>query len=122
MSLATKMQALATKLLQVDRFGNSATFSHPTRTYDRTTGKTTTTSTATLVTTIGGPSGVNPKLVNGTTVKESDQVVYVEASQLTFVIDPAVTSVTINSKTYAITEVTPYRVNDIDVAMRLVIR
>lgn len=123
MSFATRLQSLVTRLTAVDRLGNSATFSHPNETYDRATGKVVVNAPpTTLATTIGGPIGVNPKLANGTTVQESDQVIYAEASQMTFTIVPGQTRVTINTKVYAIVSVEPYRVNDTDVAFKLMIR
>jgi hypothetical protein len=106
------------------KFGNSATFNHPNadKVYNRETGKTTEGSPTVLPTSIGGPIGVSPRLVNGDTIQESDQIIYVEESRLTFTIEPGETTVTIDGKTFAITEVKPFRTQDVDVAFRLVIR
>ena len=124
MTFATRMQALATRMTKVTKFGNSATFTHPNadKTYDRTTGKTTAGADITLATTIGGPIGVSPRLIDGSTVQENDQVIYVEATRLTFTIVPGETTVAVNGEVYAIVDITPFRTQDTDVAFRLVIR
>lgn len=123
-SFPLRMQALATRLMQTTKFGNSATFSHPNidKVYARGTGKTTEGTPTSLPTTIGGPIGVAAKLINGDTIQESDQIIYVEASRLTFAIIPGETTVTINANKFAVTHVKAYRVQDVDVAFRLVIR
>ena len=124
MSFATRQQALLTRLSATSKFGNTATFTHPNadKAYDRTTGKTTAGADTSLATTVLGPRGVSPRLINGTTVQESDMQITVEASRMTFTIVPGETTVTINSKVYTVTAIFPTRLNDVDVSFRLVLR
>lgn len=125
MSFATRLRSLVTRLTAVDKFGNTATFSWPNTgaTYDRATGKVTGgTPVSDLVTTVGGPTGIDPKLMNGGTITERDQMITVEASRVTNTIVPGQTTVTINTKEFAVTKVIPSRTNDTDIAYRLVIR
>ncbi len=75
-----------------------------------------------LATTVGGPIGVNPRLINGTTIQETDQTIIVEASRLTFTISIDKTKVTIDGRKYAITSIKPSRANDVTIAYMLVIR
>ena len=122
-SFALRQQALMTRLTKLTKFGNSATFNHQPTTYNRDTGKTTNDgSLVTLATTVGGPIGVNPRLINGSTIQETDQIIRVEASRLTFTISMKFTKVTIDGREYVITSITPSRANDVTIAYMLVIR
>lgn len=122
-SFALRQQALMTRLTALTKFGNSATFNHQPTTYNRDTGKTVNDGSATvLATTVGGPIGVNPRLINGSTIRETDQIIRVEASRLTFTISIDFTKVTIDSREYAITSITPSRANDVTIAFMLVVR
>lgn len=122
-SFALRQQGLLDRLTDIAKFGNSATFNHQATTYDRDTGKTANDGAlVTLATTVGGPVGVNPRLINGDTIQETDQTIIVEASRLTFTISIDTTKVTIDGRVYAITSITPSRANDVTIAYTLVIR
>ena len=124
MSFATEMQELVTELTSITEFGNSATFTDtpPAVPYNPDTGKTTPGTPVPFATTIGGPVGVNPKLVNGSTIQETDQMIIVEASRMPFDIDMDTTTVTIAGRLYAITSIETPVTNDTDIAHKLIIR
>ena len=122
MSFATDMQELVTELTDITEFGNSATFTDTPQPYDPDDGKTTPGTPVVFATTIGGPVGVNPRLINGSTIQETDQMITVEASRMPFDIDLDTTTVAIAGRTYAITAIKTPVTNDTDIVHKLVIR
>lgn len=121
-SFALRQQSLLTRLTALTKFGNSATFTDTISTYDETTGKPTPGTPTVLATTIGGPLGVNPKYVNGDTIKQTDQMIVVEASRLTFTPSLESTKVAIDGRNYTVTAIKPLRANDVYIGYRMVVR
>lgn len=123
MTFASDMDAVAVELLDIAVFGNTATFSEPDETNDPASGKVTVNNApTTTVTTIGGPIGVDPGLVDGTIVQSRDLLIWAAPSELSAVPAPARTTVTIDGDVFTVVQVTTYGANDANALHEMRIR
>jgi hypothetical protein len=116
-SFADRLRLTAARLL--DRFGNTATFHHPIKKEYSPTGGGVTQAGTTSVTCKVVVSGTLKSLVDALTSTESDIALLVSAKLLGFRPLPGITTVEIESQTYAVVELLPIRAQNFDIVYKV---